>query len=86
MDGWIWYDSLGRFSTQRGNLYSTVEDFHNPEGANQYLIRYLENAGAMVYTAKERGMSLGRRLGRVLDGSHKRYGAEVVAFLDADIL
>ena len=22
--GWIWFDSLGRFSTQRGNLHDTV--------------------------------------------------------------
>lgn len=52
--GWIWYDSLGRFSTQRGSVWDTVEDFHNPEGLNHYLIAYLENAGASVYTAKER--------------------------------
>jgi len=52
--GWIWYDSLGRFSTQRGNLYDTVEDFHNPEGADAFLIRYLENAGATVVTMRER--------------------------------
>ena len=52
--GWIWYDSLGRFSTQRGNLYDTVEDFHNPEGADAYLVRYLENAGARVVTLRER--------------------------------
>ncbi len=52
--GWIWSDSLGRFATQRGNAHSTVEDFHNPEGMNQYLIRYLENAGAVVFTTKER--------------------------------
>ncbi len=55
--GWIWYDSLGRFATQRGNLYETVEDFHNPEGADQYLIRYLENMGARVYTVKERDVN-----------------------------
>ncbi len=52
--GWIWYESLGRFSTQRGELFDTVEDFHNPEGADAYLVRYLENAGAMVVTARER--------------------------------
>ena len=52
--GWMWFSSLGRFSTQRGNLFSTVEDFHNPEGANQYLVQYLENAGARVYTVRER--------------------------------
>jgi hypothetical protein len=55
--GWIYYDSLGRFSTQRGNLLDTVEDFHNPEGANQFLIQYLENAGANVFTAKERDLN-----------------------------
>ncbi len=55
--GWIWYDSLDRFSTQRGNVYDTVEDFHNPEGANQYLVAYLENAGAAVFTTKDRGMN-----------------------------
>ena len=55
--GWIWYDSLGRFSTQRGNVYDTVEDFHNPEAANWYLTAMLENAGARVFTVKDRGMN-----------------------------
>lgn len=55
--GWIWYDSLGRFSTQRGEVYDTVEDFHNPEALNQYLTAYLENAGASVFTVKERDMN-----------------------------
>jgi len=55
--GWIYYDSLNQFSTQRGNLFDTVEDFHNTEGANQYLVRYLENAGAAVFTVKERDMT-----------------------------
>ena len=55
--GWIYYSSLGGFSTQRGNLHDTVEDFHNPEGANQFLIQYLENAGAAVFTAKERDLN-----------------------------
>ena len=55
--GWDYFESLGRFSTQRGNLHNTVEDFHNPEGMNQYLIHYLENMGAKVFTAKERGLN-----------------------------
>ena len=55
--GWIYYSSLGRFSTQRGNLHDTVEDFHNPEGMNQYLIQYLENTGASVFTVKERDLN-----------------------------
>ncbi len=52
--GWTWYTSLGGFSTQRPDLFETVEDFHNPEGMNQFLTAYLENAGASVYTTKER--------------------------------
>lgn len=52
--GYIWYDVLDSFSTQRGNLFDTVEDIHNPEGMNQFLTAYLENAGAAVFTAKER--------------------------------
>ncbi|MAA79287.1 MAG: hypothetical protein CL916_08505, partial [Deltaproteobacteria bacterium] len=55
--GWIYNENLGRFATQRGNNFGTVEDFHNPEGMNQYLIQYLENAGARVFTVKERGMN-----------------------------
>ena len=51
--GWMWFSSLGRFSPA-GDLFSTVEDFHSPEGANQYLVQYLENAGARVYTVRER--------------------------------
>ena len=35
-------------------LHGTVEDFHNPEGTNHYLLRYLENAGARTFTARER--------------------------------
>jgi len=54
--GFIWFDTLGRFSTQRGILFNTVEDFHNAEGMNQYLASYLENAGARVFAARERDM------------------------------
>lgn len=52
--GWTWYDSLDDFSTQRGNLFDTVEDFHNPEATNQALAPFLHNAGADVWTVKER--------------------------------
>ncbi|MCB9532687.1 MAG: N-acetylmuramoyl-L-alanine amidase, partial [Myxococcales bacterium] len=40
----------------RGNIHETVEDLHNPEGASQYLTAYLENAGASVFTVKERDL------------------------------
>ncbi len=52
--GWIYSETLDRFATQRGNLYDTVEDFHNPEGANEFLVPLLENAGARVFTTRER--------------------------------
>lgn len=52
--GFIWYESISRFSTQRPNLFDTVEDLHNPEGMNQFLAPYLENAGGAVFTVKER--------------------------------
>jgi hypothetical protein len=55
--GWIWFDSLNDFSTQRGNNFDTVEDFHNPEGMNQYLAAYLENAGAALFMVKERDLN-----------------------------
>ncbi len=52
--GYIWYDTLSDYSTQRGNHFDTVEDLHNPEALNQFLAPYLENAGAAVFTVKER--------------------------------
>ena len=55
--GWIYSEVLGRFATQRGNVWDTVEDFHNPEGANWYLSRYIENAGGSVYATKERDLN-----------------------------
>ena len=45
------------FTTQRSTLHETVEDFHNPEGANVFLIPYLENAGADVFAVKERDLN-----------------------------
>ena len=55
--GWKWSDVLNRFATQRGNGYGIVEDFVNPEGMDQFLIGYLEQAGASVYTTRERDLS-----------------------------
>lgn len=80
--GWIWYDSLNGFSTQRGNNYSTVEDFHNPEGLNQYLIPMLENAGAAVFTAKERDLN---PLMDIVDQGDVGYLEEGNGFVDGDL-
>jgi len=79
--GWIWFDSLGRFSTQRGVLYDTVEDFHNPEGADAFLVRYLENAGARVVTIRERDHSTEMAVVKpssASDGAYQETGAGFV--------
>ena len=45
-----------RWATQRGNTWGIVEDFVNAEAINQYLVRYLRNAGATVFTVREADM------------------------------
>jgi hypothetical protein len=55
--GWKWSDVLDRFATQRGQGYGIVEDLVNPEGMDQFLMGYLEQAGASVYTTRERDLS-----------------------------
>ncbi len=77
--GWQWYDSLGRFSTQRGILFDTIEDFHNPEGANHYLLRYLENAGAATFTARERDWNPEMA---IADNDGEGYGEAGSGFVD----
>ncbi len=51
--GWIDYNTADAWETQRGITNGIVEDFVDPEGANAYLLRYLENAGATVWTLRE---------------------------------
>lgn len=46
--------SLGRWEWQRARLFTTVEDLLTPSIALPFLIPMLENAGAMVLTARER--------------------------------
>lgn len=55
--GWIDYSDTREWSTQRGITHDIVEDFVNAEGINQYLLHYLENAGAQVFTLRERDMN-----------------------------
>jgi len=55
--GWYWSETLGRWTTQRGNNYGLVEDFANAEAVNYYLARYLWNAGAAVWLVRERAMT-----------------------------
>ncbi len=53
--GWEWTGSS--WATQRGVNCGLVEDFSNAEMVDAYLIRYLWNAGADVWTVRERDMN-----------------------------
>ncbi|MGD8969228.1 MAG: N-acetylmuramoyl-L-alanine amidase, partial [Anaerolineae bacterium] len=65
--GWEWaYDgrcSCVRWKTQRPPYPNApyvgpiIEDHNNAESVNQYLLRYLWNAGAMVWPVRERDMN-----------------------------
>lgn len=60
--GYIYYDTLGRYSTQRGNIKwegcgscdGIIEDFGSHQLAVRYLIPLLEGAGARVILVRER--------------------------------
>lgn len=54
--GWIDYDSTAAWQTQRGITNGIVEDFVNAEAVNQYLLGYLERAGAVVFPLRERDL------------------------------
>ena len=49
--GWYWNPPNWR--TQRGNSNGLVEDMSNAEALNSFLLRYLRNAGATVFTVRE---------------------------------
>jgi N-acetylmuramoyl-L-alanine amidase len=51
--GWVWRSDTDSWETQRGNTWGLVEDFSNAEAVNQYLLQYLVNAGALVFTVRE---------------------------------
>jgi N-acetylmuramoyl-L-alanine amidase len=53
--GWFWNGSAWR--TQRIPYQSIIEDHNNAEAVTQYLIPYLENAGATVMPVRERDWS-----------------------------
>ncbi len=63
--GWYWSSAFGAYKTQRPVFPTTpyppgegiIEDFNNAEAVNQYLLSYLENAGADVWPVRERDMN-----------------------------
>jgi N-acetylmuramoyl-L-alanine amidase len=53
--GWIYTaGSVDRWATQRGNVFNHIEDHGTGEAVLQNLTHYLWNAGARVYTIRER--------------------------------
>jgi len=55
--GWLWNSGLNDYLTQRGNTNGMVEDFGSVENVNQYFQQYLMNAGANVWSVRERDMN-----------------------------
>ncbi|MBC8448648.1 MAG: fibronectin type III domain-containing protein, partial [Chloroflexi bacterium] len=54
--GWYWNPDFEEWLTQRPVWEDLVEDFNNAEVVNQYLLPYLYNAGADVWTVRERDL------------------------------
>lgn len=52
-----WFSGDTAWTTQRGLKLGLIEDHSNAEAVLQYLVPYLWNAGARVYTARERDMN-----------------------------
>lgn len=50
--GFLDYETVG-WATQRGLAHGIVEDFVDAEAVDQYLLRYLRQAGAQVFTLRE---------------------------------
>ncbi len=55
--GWQYNKRHHCFSTQRSTSNGLVEDFSNAEAVNYYLLKYLYQAGANVWTVRERDMN-----------------------------
>ena len=52
-----WHNTGTGFTTQRGTTNEVVEDFGTIEGVNYYLQHYLANAGANVWSVRERDLN-----------------------------
>jgi hypothetical protein len=56
--GWYYNYIVNRWEWQRPRLFQTVEDLLSFSLVNQYLIPMLENAGAYVFTPRERDIQI----------------------------
>lgn len=66
--GWLYDKRWRTYKTQRGNTFGVVEDFSNIEMINYHLLKYLYNAGANVWTVRERDMNENEV---IVDNDHK---------------
>lgn len=55
--GWYYASGTSSWTTQRGVSYELIEDLNNVDVVMQYLEHYLWNAGARVYTCRERDLN-----------------------------
>ena len=55
--GWQYHPRFKTFHTQRHNTHGIVEDFASIEFVNYHLLKYLYQAGANVWTVRERDMN-----------------------------
>ena len=67
--GWYYSSTLGRWATQRGNWGGLIEDMSNGEAVLNHLARYLHNAGANVWTCRERDFNTNMVIVDNTDGS-----------------
>lgn len=52
--GYYWHSTLG-WTTQRPLIGGLIEDIHTNEIAMRYIIQYLQNMGARVFSCRDRG-------------------------------
>ena len=52
--GWYYESKLDRWEWQRARIFQTVEDLYTQSYVLPFLVPMLENAGAIVYTPRER--------------------------------
>ncbi|MFK7950760.1 MAG: N-acetylmuramoyl-L-alanine amidase [Saprospiraceae bacterium] len=71
--GWRYHK--GAWRTQRSNENGIVEDHGNIEAVNYYLLKYLENAGANVWTVRERDMNTNEVIVDDLSNGYSTKGA-----------
>jgi len=82
--GWYYSSTLSRWATQRPNTNNIIEDLSNAEAVLQHLTHYLWNAGARVYTCRERDLNTNMVIVDNGDAGHSNTGSwSTVSLSDA---